>query len=115
MSQVIPSLQVMPSLEEFRTVIRAAEPTLGSEQESFRAAVFLIAAAFHGTPFDAARYAELVEEEEQTVVQWLQNLEAAGLIIDEGLIIGHWFDEEAGDMAFWCDVLVATGLLEVVP
>lgn len=102
----------LPTIDEIRT---AAIELAGSDsdQEHIDAATLMVASTVYGP--DPERLAGLTGLPEAFVARVATNLYNARIWHDDGRVHCNWLDEESGGMAFQLDLLVALGLLAVVP
>lgn len=101
------------SVEEVREAVVGLDPNLEPDSGAFRIATAMLAAVVLGS-HDVNRIAAFTGVPRKEVGEAFGRLRAQrvfrGTPNDPQFAVG-WFDEEDGGIAFWCDVLVAQGLL----
>lgn len=97
------------TLEETKELLREMDENLEEGSVGWDAALCLLASLEVG-PFPD-KVADFTELPLETVNEFAERLQANGVWKD-GMIHAAWDDPEAGAIAFWCDVGVATGLIE---
>lgn len=102
------------TIEEIRATVRESDPNLDETDEAFDAAVLLLS-LFEVKRWDARSLAKFTGVDVERVKFFLDNLKASRVIRGHTLHHSGWDDEEAGGIAFWLDVSVATGMVARSP
>lgn len=97
------------TLEQLRNQVKRLDPKLNENEESFGIALMLLAGIHVGA--DIKKISDFIK----VPVKWLEPYEKR--LRDQGVWVGEnttcdWVNEKTGAIAFWCDVLVAQGMLE---
>lgn len=87
------------------------EPVEESSEE-FAAALVLLAGVHLGTK-RIMPVSRVTGVRPRLVAVFAERLRASGVWTDDGKTAGEWTNEESGRVAFWIDVLVAEGLVEI--
>lgn len=95
--------------QEIVDEIKRLDPKLSPDDESYKAAAFLLASIIVGPTVKAVKQATGYRE---PVVQKFADSAIANGIWKGRRVIGEWDDKETGGLAFWCDVLTITGMFQ---
>lgn len=95
------------------SVIRELDPDLKETEPEFKAAVILLLIPEVGT--DAKSLSHCTGYPKWMIKNFLEKWEQGGLLRDGIVHHGGWFDEDAGAVAFWLDVMIGTGTVERKP
>ncbi len=100
-----------PSIEELKKTVRSMDPRLPEASSEFEAALVLLAGLSVGSR-NLARLARFTGVPYPTVLKLAQRLRLNGIWTRAGHTIANWLDEH-GEIAFWADVNVALGHLQL--
>lgn len=95
-----------PSLDEICAEVLCLDPQLRGNSNTFKTAVVLLSALSVGQEEDALVCFTSYEREFISLIAG--RMRTSGLWND-GNFVCNWADEATGEIAFWCDVLVAEG------
>lgn len=100
------------TIEDVRGEVAQLDRNLHRNSKTYKTAVVLLSALFVGQDDDAL--ADFTRYDRAFVSLITERMKENSLWSD-GKFICNWMDEEAGSVAFWCDVLVAEGKVKFVP
>lgn len=103
----------MRPIEDYRQAVRSLDVVLGSDDESFRAAVVLLVRGSMYPDNSDERVAAYCEEPLEWVTEIGDRWRASGVWLPDGQTIAQdYANGEDGMVAFWLDVLVGLGRAE---
>jgi hypothetical protein len=104
-----------PTLAELKGYVRelALDP-IEEDDEDFAAALVLVAALYLGSR-DLEGLSRLTEIPLPLIEQFAGRLRANGVWTADGITSAAWLSDDGGNLAFWMDVWVATGMMERCP
>jgi hypothetical protein len=103
---------IAPTCKELRACVHTlAFDPIEEGSEDFDAALVLLAGCYLGTA-KILPLSRLTGVHPRKVVEFAVRLRASGAWTHSGKTSVEWFDADAGQLAFWLDVWVATGVLK---
>ena len=83
---------------------------LNKKEESFKVGCILLTSAIVGT--DRNKIAELLKINPDDITKYERRLRKNKIWV-KNKVFADWMDEKYGGIAFWCDVCVALGLIQI--
>lgn len=99
-------------MKSLRKAIQKMDPNLSTEDEGFKIALVLLAAAEVGV--NAERIAKRATLPRAVTRGLVAKCRRAGIFVKNRIEHGGWFDKTSGGIAFWMDVACVRGLLKRV-
>jgi hypothetical protein len=96
------------SLGWFEKEVKRLDPQVNKEDDAFKTGVLLLASLQEGA--NIQRLAKFTGYDKGFIRERAARARKNGIFVG-GEVRCDWFDEKAGGVAFWVDVLVAQGLL----
>lgn len=96
-------------LARIKADLKKSEPEMDENDESFKAAVVLLASARIGTSQSTLH--KVTGYSRPQIAKFSHYLKKSGIWRGRK-VYAEWADKENGVIAFWCDVLTAQGILE---
>ena len=98
-------------LEEIEKMVKKIDPKIETTDEGYKPAVVLLSAVFIGA--DAKKVAAFTKLPLKLIQKFEKNLRESKVWVGNKTFC-DWENEEDGGIAFWCDVLVAQGMIKRV-
>ncbi len=96
--------------EKAEIVVKTLDPSLRKSDSAFRVAVILVVMLGAGTDFSIIQ--NLVPYSRKFCNDVFVRLLDNGIVTNDGVLHGNWFDRETGGIAFWMDVNVGLGFMK---
>jgi hypothetical protein len=97
------------SLEDFKKEVHRLDPKLEEDDPGFSTALVLLVALQVGA--DAQKISDFTKIPLKRVKKLEKNFRANKVWVGKKTCC-DWWDKKSGSIAFWCDVLVAEGMLK---
>lgn len=95
-----------------KKLVHDLDPKLSELDEGFKAAVVLILAAAIG-PYPRAIH-NMTGYQRHLIEEFITRCKTNGVMDDDYVFGNEWLKKKSGTVAFWLDVMVATGEVEKV-
>lgn len=107
------SMSTKMTLPQIEKEVRQMDPNLSPDDEAFDIAVVLLA-MLDVRPWKPRALARFTGRSERRIAEWLRRLRASRVVYRNRLHV-DWWDPATGGIAFWMDVAIAQGYIEVSP